>query len=103
MDVCDALGLDTSWVRRGTGPDESKLVHSTGLPNRGALIVSEAGLYKLILKSRKPEAKAFEHWVCSVVLPAIRKTGSYIVGEEKLATGEMSLEEMTLRVMSSLQ
>lgn len=42
-------------------------------------IVNESGLYSLILKSRKPEAKAFKKWVTSVVLPAIRKDGAYVV------------------------
>jgi prophage antirepressor-like protein len=41
-------------------------------------IVSEPGLYKLIMKSRKPQAKEFQRWVTHEVLPAIRKTGAYI-------------------------
>jgi anti-repressor protein len=49
-----------------------------GLPNRGAIIINESGLYSLILKSRKPEAKAFKKWVTSEVLPSIRKTGMYL-------------------------
>ena len=40
-------------------------------------IISESGLYTLILKSRRPEAKPFRKWVTSEVLPSIRKTGSY--------------------------
>ena len=40
-------------------------------------LVSESGLYDLIMQSRKPEAKAFKRWVTSEVLPSIRKTGSY--------------------------
>lgn len=41
------------------------------------LIVSESGLYSLVFKSRKPEAKAFKRWVTHEVLPSIRKTGRY--------------------------
>lgn len=41
-------------------------------------IINESGLYALILRSRKPEAKRFRKWVTSEVLPAIRKTGAYI-------------------------
>ena len=66
-------------------------------------IVSEAGLYKLIMRSDKPQAKVFQDWVTSVVLPAIRKTGGYVMGEEKVKTGELSMEEMTLRVVSFMQ
>lgn len=39
--------------------------------------VTEAGMYSLVLRSRKPEAKAFKRWITHEVLPAIRKTGSY--------------------------
>ena len=41
-------------------------------------IINESGLYALILRSRKPEAKRFRKWVTSEVLPAIRKNGAYI-------------------------
>lgn len=40
-------------------------------------IVSEPGLYSLILRSRKPQAKAFKRWITHDVIPAIRKTGGY--------------------------
>ena len=39
--------------------------------------ISESGLYSLVFRSRKPEAKAFSKWVRSEVLPALRKTGKY--------------------------
>ena len=39
------------------------------------VIVSEPGLYSLIVRSRKPEAKAFKRWITHEVIPAIRKTG----------------------------
>jgi prophage antirepressor-like protein len=45
---------------------------------RRSTIINESGLYSLILKSRKPEAKAFKKWVTSEVLPSIRKTGMYL-------------------------
>ena len=41
-------------------------------------IVNESGMYALVLKSRKPEAKPFRRWVTSEVLPSIRKNGSYV-------------------------
>lgn len=40
-------------------------------------VVSESGLYKLALRSDKPQAKAFQDWVTKEVLPSIRKTGTY--------------------------
>lgn len=44
-------------------------------------VISEGGLYKLIMRSDKPEAREFQDWVTRVVLPAIRKDGGYIAGE----------------------
>ena len=44
-------------------------------------LVSESGLYDLIMQSRKPEAKAFKRWVTHEVLPSIRKTGEYSVAQ----------------------
>jgi prophage antirepressor-like protein len=40
-------------------------------------IINESGLYSLILRSRKPQAKAFKRWITHDVIPAIRKTGKY--------------------------
>lgn len=47
-------------------------------------IISESGLYKLVMRSDKPEARAFQDWVTREVLPSIRKDGGYIHGEEKV-------------------
>lgn len=59
--------------------DDEKDVHSmkTAGGEQEVSIVSESGLYALILKSRRPEAKRFRKWVTSEVLPAIRRTGRY--------------------------
>ena len=45
--------------------------------NQEMTYINEPNLYRLIIKSRKPEAEAFEEWVMEDVLPTIRKTGSY--------------------------
>ena len=65
-------------------------------------LISESGLYKLIMRSDKPEAKAFQNWVTREVLPSIRKNGGYIKDQEKVATGEMSGEELALRGYEAL-
>ncbi|MFR3634544.1 MAG: Bro-N domain-containing protein [Sutterella sp.] len=46
--------------------------------------VTESGMYALVLKSRRPEAKAFRKWVTSEVLPSIRKTGSYTMPSDTI-------------------
>ena len=58
---------------------------------RAPLIVSEAGFYKLVLRSRKPVAKAFQRWVTHEVLPSIRKHGGYIAGQEQMSPEQMVL------------
>lgn len=79
-DVCDILSLENS--RKATAdldPDEKNTVTiSDGIPgNPNKTIISEPGLYKLIMRSRKPEAKEFKRWVTHEVLPSIRKHGIY--------------------------
>lgn len=85
-DVCDALGIATNHVKDGLDSDEVANLPITEIgPKHGGktpLVVSEPGLYKLIMRSRKPEAKAFQRWVTHEVLPAIRKTGGYIAAKQ---------------------
>jgi prophage antirepressor-like protein len=59
--------------------EDEKGVHSMDTPGgrQNLTIVSESGLYSLILRSRKAEAKQFKRWITREVLPSIRKTGSY--------------------------
>lgn len=81
-DICNALGLaNTTEALRGLDDDEvSNFINSEVAQNGGRAprIINEPGFYKLVLKSRKPEAKAFQRWVTHEVLPSIRKKGGYI-------------------------
>lgn len=54
----------------------------SGNQNRNMGIVSESGLYDVILDSRKPEAKEFRRWITSEVIPSIRKHGAYLTAEK---------------------
>jgi anti-repressor protein len=80
-DICDALGIATNHLREMLDDDEvSNLPIAEVGPEfggRAPLIVSEAGMYSLIMRSRKPEAKAFRRWVTHEVLPSIRSHGVY--------------------------
>ena len=79
-DVCDALGLsNVGQAIAGLDEDEkSSITIDDGTPgNPNKAIITEAGLYSLILRSRKPEAKAFKRWVTHDVLPTIRRHGMY--------------------------
>lgn len=80
-DVCRALeiGNTTAAISR-LDDDEHALISIKGISrgNDSTNIVSEAGLYSLVLSSRKPEAKAFKRWITHEVIPSIRKHGAYM-------------------------
>lgn len=79
-DVCDILGLtDTNKISTRLDPDElTRIRFVSGGQNREMLCINESGLYNVILRSDKPEAKPFRKWVTSEVLPSIRKHGAYM-------------------------
>jgi prophage antirepressor-like protein len=87
-DVCDALGVgNTSDVAKRLDDDELTSIRSmSGGQNREMYIISESGLYNVILRSDKPNAKEFRRWVTHDVLPEIRKTGTYSVKPADLHT-----------------
>jgi len=80
-DVCAVLGIGNPRQAVSYLDDDERGVTTNDTPGgrQQMTIVSEAGLYSLILRSRKPEAKAFKRWVTHEVLPAIRRTGRYEV------------------------
>lgn len=79
-DVCAALeiGNPSDAIKRVDEEDRT-LVSIEGLQIN---VLSESGLYSLVLGSRKPEAKAFKRWITSEVLPSIRKTGGYSLADD---------------------
>ena len=87
-DICDILGLtNPTVVTQRLDEDEVtkfNLGSKVGITN----FTNESGLYTLILRSDKPEAKPFRKWITSEVIPAIRKTGKY---EEKPMTSAQYL------------
>jgi prophage antirepressor-like protein len=88
--VCRVLDLSNPSVAvKALRPDEwSK--KNLGLRGRGGvLILSESGLYKMVMRSNKSEALDFQDWIAREVLPSIRKNGGYILGEEKDVTGDL--------------
>lgn len=69
------------------------LTYNRKLHNTGELFLTEAGLYKLIMSSKKKEAEVFQKWVVKEVLPAIRKTGSYSIQKPMSQTTELSEQD----------
>jgi len=101
-DACRILGIGniTDVVRRIPKHYLNKIEvvekQSDGrVIKRWMWFVDEAGLNYLIMRSNKPAAKNYKEWVCSVVLPSIRKTGSYSVSQDNTS-------EKTVKMLISL-
>ena len=94
-DVCDVLDLSNSRMVADRLDDDEKGVSITDtLGGKQELtIISESGLYNVILLSRKPEAKKFKRWVTHEVLPSIRRHGVYAV-DELLANPDLLIKAL---------
>lgn len=90
-DVCEVLGLsDTNRTAERLDADElTRIKLVSGGQAREMIAINESGLYNVILRSDKPEAKPFRKWVTSEVLPSIRKSGGYIAGQEAMSPEEL--------------
>ena len=69
----NAIQVYCKWAKILKGPDLGPLTHSP----RGINIIPESDVFRLVMRSRLPQAEAFQDWVCEEVLPAIRRTGQY--------------------------
>ncbi|EMT8312946.1 Bro-N domain-containing protein [Neisseria gonorrhoeae] len=95
-DVCEILGytnprrtVDLHCKSRGV----TKRYTPTASGEQEMTYINEPNLYRLIIKSRKPAAEAFEEWVMETVLPTIRKTGGYQVGQKTTADDRTGLRQ----------
>lgn len=79
-DVCDVLELSNPTVVANRLEDDERAKFNLGRQGE-ATVITESGLYAVILRSDKPNAKEFRKWVTSEVLPAIRKHGAYATPE----------------------
>ena len=71
-------------------------IPTLNVPNRGAYIINESGLYSLIFSSKLPSAKRFKRWVTSEILPTLRKTGRYEAVRAEATPERDELPERTL-------
>lgn len=91
-DVAAALGYSqTTKAVREHVKDSHKGVSEIDTPGgkQQLTVIDEAGLYSLVMRSKLPQAEEFQEWVTAEVLPAIRKTGGYIAGSEKMSDAEL--------------
>lgn len=79
-DICNALGFanhNDALSRLDSDERDGVGITDPMGRNQEVTVINESGIYHLIFQSRKPEARAFRKWVTNVVLPSIRRTGTY--------------------------
>lgn len=94
-DVCAVLGIANvpdAMTRLDEDEKDSIVLNDGNRGNPTRKIVNEPGLYSLVLRSDKPEAREFKRWITHDVLPTLRRTGSYTV----TSGGDPRLEPHTL-------
>lgn len=89
MDICKALDMKNATMVASRLEDDEVTKLDLGSKNGETNFVTESGLYAVILRSDKPNAKKFRKWVTSEVLPSIRKSGGYISGQEQMSDSEL--------------
>lgn len=94
-----APGVDSIevGVQTGTKKDGTPAIQKVDM-----IFISEQNLYKVIMRSDKPQAEPFQDWVCGEVLPTIRKTGGYIAAstrmtDEEIMAAVLRIGEATIR------
>lgn len=75
---------------------DSRLKGFRKLNNAGENFLTESGLYKLLMKSRKPRAERFQDWITDEVIPQIRKTGGYIPHNQNMSEAEIMAAAMQI-------
>lgn len=95
-DVCAALSIAPTAASRLDEDEKGLRLTQTPGGEQNVLLVTEPGFYRLVLKSRKPEAKAFQRWVTHEVLPALRRDGGYMV-----ARADETPEELMARALKA--
>lgn len=90
-DLCRVLELRVDGVTprlKKDGYNRIGVIDSLGREQK-ALFVNEQNLYKVIMRSDKPQTEPFQDWVCGEVLPSIRKTGGYITATPEMSDAEI--------------
>ena len=93
-DVCDVLELTDVSMTVAKLDDDEKLIQKLFVAgqNRDIMTINEAGIYALIFRSNKPEAKQFSRWVRHELLPQVLRTGNYSANKNNPALPDNALE-----------
>ena len=89
-DICKVLELQTGATKNRLDQRGVNLINTpTSSGEQQMIFINEKNLYRVIMRSDKPQAEPFQDWVCGEVLPSIRKTGSYSI--QNLSRKELAL------------
>jgi len=105
-DVGTVLGLTNIRMSLDCVDPDERRVSNTYTPSgtKEITIISEAGLYRLVFKSRKPQAKRFQKWILSEVIPTLRRTGTYsIPGADALPPHNGAFERHVLAALREMR
>lgn len=90
LDICKVLGLtNTAKAIANITSSEVGEIRLSARGGRPHKLVSEAGLYELALQSRKPNARAFRHFISAEVMPSLVKYGVFAVGQGRMTDEEL--------------
>lgn len=102
VDVCECLGLSKPHTSLDLLDDDERASHTVGGSggDRLVIVISEPGVYRLVFRSRKPEAERFKRWLAHVVLPDLLATGKYAPGgsDDGLNASDPASEAMLHRL-----
>ena len=99
-DVCAALSIAPTAASRLDEDEKGLRLTQTPGGEQNVLLVTEPGFYKLVMRSRKPEAKAFQRWVTHEVLPALRRDGGYMGARDE--TPEQTMARAVLLAQQTI-
>lgn len=103
MNKKQAVVLKNSDVRnKDTRNSDVHSMHFRKLNNAGEKFLTESGVYKLVFKSRKPNAEKFTDWVTDEVLPTLRKTGSYEMPKKKQSNERLASVNNAVKILTPM-
>jgi anti-repressor protein len=104
-DVCEVLGLTNATMIAGRLDEDEVTKFNLGGLSGEINIINESGLYNVILRSDKPQAKQFKKWITAEVLPSIRKHGAYMTADtiEKTLTDPDYLIRLATRLKEEME
>lgn len=93
-DVCSVLDIRDyhQALEKLDGDERGGYTIPTPSGDQTMIVISEAGIYRLVFRSRKPEAERFKRWLAHDVLPQIRRTGSYAPQPDRPVLSELAAD-----------